>query len=136
MTTQRRDGNPPSEFSEWFRKQPEINSKLGFLNTNIDYCWRDYKSGYWMLIEEKRYKHLPPKWQMESFKVVDSSIGSSYYKGFHLIVFEKTSPNDGRLWLDTEEISKERLIDFLRFELPYVNYRSYFEKTKPRSVQH
>jgi hypothetical protein len=87
-----------------------------------------------MLIEEKRYKHLPPKWQMESFKIVDSSISSSYYKGFHLIVFEKTSPDDGRLWLDTEEISKERLIDFLRFELPYVNYRSYFEKTKPRSV--
>jgi hypothetical protein len=68
------------------------------------------------------------------FEKVDKSTMSSYYKGFHLLRFERTSPDDGRSWLDDVEISREQLIDFLRFELPEGHYRSYFEKTKSRSV--
>ena len=134
MTVQRRDGNPPSEFSEWFRNQPEIDSDLGFLNTNIDYAWKDRNSKQWMLLEEKRYGRRPRNWQLNFFRSIDKSIVNDYYRGFHVIRFEITSPIDGKIWVDEEEVSRAWLISFLRFELPEKYYRSYFEKTKSRSV--
>jgi len=37
------------------------------------------------------------------------------YKGFHLLQFEKESPEDGMIFLNKVEITKEELIKFLRF---------------------
>jgi len=41
---------------------------------------------------------------------------SEQFHGFHLLVFENTSPEDGRIWLDKNEISKDDLIAFLQFK--------------------
>ena len=54
MTKQRYD-NHSTEFGLWLREQLELDSKLGFITTNLDYIWENYNTGEWMLIEEKRY---------------------------------------------------------------------------------
>jgi len=117
MTLQRFDEHS-TEFGLWLRKQPEIDSKLGYLASNIDYMWRNYKTGLWMLIEEKRYNSSPKFWQRNMFKILFNLCRiDKNFKGFHLIVFENTSPDDGKIYLDKIEINREYLIKFLRFEL-------------------
>ena len=108
----------------WLREQPEIDSKLGYLATNIDYVWRNWKTGDWMLIEEKRYKTPIKAWQAKTFLTVHKSINSPKYKGFWCLFFENTNPEDGKMWLcrltgkkePIHEITREDLIGFLEFK--------------------
>ena len=129
MTQQRRD-NTSTEFGIWLRKQKEIDSQLGFTTTNIDYLWTNYKTGdYWMLIEEKRYGRMPGYSQVEMYKLVDrTSKTDPKYRGFHVLIFEKTNPSDGGIWIDGKYINKEDLIKFLRFEKDDDWYQSWFPK--------
>ena len=116
MTATRRDEHS-TEFGLWLRDQCEIDSALGFVATNIDYLWRNYRTGYWMFIEEMRHGVMPKRWQSESFDLVNKvSKDDPKYKGFHYLIFENTSPEDGTITLDGKEISKDDLIKFLRFE--------------------
>lgn len=117
MTLQRVDEHS-TEFGLWLRVQPEIDSKLGYLATNIDYMWRNYKTGKWMLIEEKRHNSTPKFWQRTMFVILHKLCRlDKDFKGFHLMVFENTSPDDGKIFLDKKEIDRDTLIKFLRFEL-------------------
>jgi hypothetical protein len=126
MTQKRRDDNS-TEFGLWLREQNKIHSVLGFTPTNIDYMWRNYRTNNWMLIEEKRYKKMPEFYQIEDYKVIDkTSQTDPKYKGFHVIVFEKTSPDDGDIFLDGKFINVHDLLDFLRFEKPSDWYKSWF----------
>jgi hypothetical protein len=116
MTKERFD-NHSTEFGLWLRKQKEIDSELGFITTNIDYMWRNYKTNQWMFIEEKRHGSQPREWQRKMFKIINGLCKLDInYKGFHLLVFENTNPDDGKIWLDKKEINKEELIRFLIFE--------------------
>jgi hypothetical protein len=117
MTKQRVD-NHSTEFGLWLRVQPEIDSKKeGYVTSNVDYVWSDYRSGKWMLIEEKRYNSWPKPWQRKTFKLLhDVSQHDPNYKGFHLIIFEQTSPEDGKMWIDGRTVTKEDLFEFFRFE--------------------
>ena len=116
MTKKRYDKHS-TEFGLWLREQPEIDSKLGFLATNVDYMWSNYKTGNWMLIEEKRYNSECKHWQRKMFAVINRVCRlDKRYKGFHLIVFENTSPEDGAIFLDKKKISKDELIKFLKFD--------------------
>jgi hypothetical protein len=113
MTRQRND-DKSTEFGLWLRKQPEIDSDLGYVTTNIDYLWRNYNRPEWMLIEEKRYGASIPWWQRQCFDILDAVCKSSpHYGGFHFVKFEKTNPEDGRMWWDGSEINKEELIKIL-----------------------
>jgi len=116
MTRQRNDKHS-TEFGEWLRIQPEIDSKIGYIATNLDYVWGNYKTGEWMLIEEKRYMADVTWSQKQQMVKLHKSIEKikSKFKGTHLIQFEKTSPEDGKIFLDRQEITKDRLIEFLRF---------------------
>ncbi len=115
MTTKRYDKHS-TEFGLWLREQQEIDSKLGFLATNIDYMWSNYKTGHWMLIEEKRYNAKCKKWQRGMFVIIDRICRlDKKYKGFHLIVFENTNPEDGKIFLNNKEIHRNELINFLKF---------------------
>jgi len=114
MTKQRNDSHS-TEFGIWLREQPEIDSKLGYIATNIDYMWRNYKTKKWMLIEEKRYNSQPAFWQRTMFGILHRLCNiDKDFKGFHLIVFENTSPDDGRIYLDKKEITKDELLNFLK----------------------
>lgn len=115
--TQKRYDQHGTEFGSWLREQPAIDSKLGFVASNIDYIWHNYKTGEWMLIEEKRYGTQVKLWQRQIFAVIHKAAKSDpNYKGIHLIVFENTSPDDGLIWLDHQLITKDQLLAFLRFE--------------------
>ena len=115
MTRQRND-NHSTEFGLWLRQQRELDSGLGFTATNIDYMWQNYKTGEWMLVEEKRYMSQVRFPQSKLFEVLNKSIVDRNYKGLHIIIFENTSPDDGKIYLDGKETSKAQLIKFLSFE--------------------
>jgi hypothetical protein len=132
--TRQRNDNHSTEFALWLRGQlfnqnideiKCIDSAQGFINTNIDYLWENYNTGDWMLIEEKRFMSQCRFSQAEQFKNFSQKLrnavkkdydGFSKYHGFHLIQFENTSPDDGKIYLDHKEISKLELIDFLQFK--------------------
>ena len=128
MTQQRRDSNS-TEFGIWLRQQEEIDSRLGFTTTNIDYMWINYKNNYWMLIEEKRYGKMPNYYQIEAYMLVDkASKADEKYKGFHVLVFEKTSPDDGGIYFDGKFITTIDLLEFLQFKKADNWYQSWFPK--------
>mgnify|MGYP001589208830 CR=1 FL=1 len=116
MTRVRYDSHS-TEFGLWLREQPEIESILGFVATNLDFIWANYKTGEWMLIEEKRHSGAVRLYQQQLFDKIDKLCQQdSHYCGFHTIVFQNTNPDDGQIWLDGKLISKRELLDFLRFD--------------------
>ncbi len=128
MTRQRNDDHS-TEFGLWLRKQLPIDSGLGYVATNLDYMWGNHKTGKWMLLEEKRYNKGLTFAQTKQFQDLDKAAGSDpKYHGFHLLRFEKTNPEDGKLRLDNKIISISELISFLRFERKDGWYLSYFRK--------
>ncbi len=116
MTRQRNDSHS-TEFGLWLRQQPEIDSKrCGYIATNIDYVWNNYKTGKWMLIEEKRYGRCVGFPQSDIFELVHNAcVGDKNYCGFHILIFENTSPDDGWISLDGERVTKDELMSFLQF---------------------
>jgi len=117
MTKQRYDKHS-TEFGIWTRNQKLIDSSLGFVATNIDYIWRNYKTKKWMLIEEKRYMGVPRFWQEEIFDILDRSCKTDVnYCGFYLIQFEKTNPDDGKIYINKKLVTKDYLLEFLQFKI-------------------
>ena len=116
MTQKRRDSHS-TEFGLWLREQPEIDSKLGYIATNIDYVWKNYKTNDWMIIEEKRYGCQPKFYQEKIFDVLNWCCKHHpNFHGVHILVFEKTSPDDGKIYWDGKEISRNKLIEILSFK--------------------
>lgn len=120
MTQERKikDGKD-SDFSAWLRLQPEIDSKTeGFITTDIDYLWKNYKTGEWMILEEKTHGAIVPRWQGEFLQLIDK-LGAydKKYKGLYLVRFENTSPDNGRVMVNKRLLSRIEFIKFLRFEL-------------------
>ncbi len=116
MTQQRRD-NHSTEFGLWLRNQSSIDSSFGYVATNIDYFWENWKTGKWMLIEEKRYLSDVKFYQQRIFKILDECAkGQQGYQGFHILKFENSSPDDGKIYLDDREITKEELLEFLEMK--------------------
>ena len=114
MTRQRNDEHS-TEFGIWLRNQAVIDSKLGYVTTNIDYLWQNYKTGDWMLMEEKRYGAKLTYSQTKLFQLLNEAcLMNNRYRGFHTIVFEHTSPDDGRMWLDDKEVTSAELLLFLK----------------------
>jgi hypothetical protein len=123
MTRQRID-NHSTEFGLWIRQQADIDSYKGYRNYNLDIIWWR-KQGwnktpeYWMLIEEKRYMSPVKGDQLLTFQWLHDKIkllNDPTYKGFYILQFENTSPDDGKIFLNEKEITKEQLLKFLKFE--------------------
>lgn len=118
MTRPRVDDHS-TEFGLWLRQQSEIDSGLGFLASNLDYIWRSYLHPGWALLEEKRHSARLKDWQRETFQIVDAAARSDpNYRGFWIVRFENTCPDDGRTWLchdyDANEVTGAEMIAFLR----------------------
>ena len=115
--TRKRNDNHSTEFGLWLREQEEIDSRKGFVATNIDYMWKNYMTNDWMLIEEKRYGSQPQYAQKRLFEYINTvCYQRPFYKGFYLIVFEKTSPLDGKVFINDLLVTQDELIRFLRFD--------------------
>lgn len=116
MTQERRSGRD-TEFGVWLRAHPELDSKLGFVATNVDYIWENYKTGEWMIIEEKRNMKRPKFYQERIFnRLAECCKHDKKFCGFHILIFERSNPEDGRIYWDDKEITKEELIKILRFD--------------------
>ena len=50
--TKRRNDSHSTEYGLWLRDEPSIDSSLGYVATNIDYIWRNYKTGEGKPIQE------------------------------------------------------------------------------------
>lgn len=120
MTLKRKDEHS-TEFGLWLREQSEIDSKKGWAATNIDYMWTCWKTGKWMLLEEKR-RGCKVSWSQQKLydKVNLACKSDKNYMGFHILTFENTSPADGKIFWNGNEISKEQLIKTLQlgYEVP------------------
>jgi len=116
MTKKCRYEEEATPFSLWLREQKDLDSDLGFITTNVDYIWENYKSNKWMILEEKRYNGNLYFSQKNQMKNLHNSIESDNYLGFHLIIFENTTPEDGEIYLDYNEIDQNDLKEFLRFD--------------------
>ena len=106
-----------TQFSAWLRKQSAIDSRLGYIATDIDYIWENYNTNLFILLEEKRKMHKMTWSQEQQFKKMDYRLRhSKYYQGFYLIQFENTNPDDGKIFWNNKEISKTELIQNLKFK--------------------
>lgn len=117
MTQQRRDKHS-TQFGLWLRKQAELESYKGYNTSNVDFMWMNESMGQWLFLEEKRALAKMPETQRKIFEKLDKSITSADYLGFHILIFERTNPDDGRMILDGREIFRNDLIEFLTFEKP------------------
>jgi hypothetical protein len=96
MTTPDRSGRG-SQFSRWLRLQPEIDSAKGITITDFDYFILDRKTGFFMLLEEKRCMAEITFSQLRSYSVADSLFNADKkYKGAWLLQFERTNPCDSQ----------------------------------------
>lgn len=113
MTRRRNDGHS-TEFGLWLRDQGELDSSRGFIASNLDYIWHNYKTGQWMFIEEKRFMSSMKDWQKNLFRTVHMAAKSDpLYKGFAFLQFEKTCPQDGKTFWNYKEVSEAHLIEAL-----------------------
>ena len=121
MTTPRYDEHS-TEFGLWLRKQPEIDSALGYVTTNLDFFWKNYKTGEFMLLEEKRHMSEPAYFQTKIFNQLrDAFKSDSKFKGLFLIQFENTNPEDGKIYINNKEVTREFLIKFLKFDFETIS---------------
>lgn len=115
--TRKRNDKHSTEFGLWLREKEEIDSKLGYITSNLDFIWTNYKSKLYLLIEEKRYNKQISFPQAELFKIIHKNcLNDPNYRGFHFILFEKTSPDDGWIKIDNEIVNCDNLISFLKFK--------------------
>jgi protoporphyrinogen oxidase len=123
MTKKRKDEHS-TEFGLWIREQDSVDSYKGYRNYNLDVIWWK-KKGFekqpemWMLIEEKRHMAECSKDQALTYTWLHNKIkllNDETYKGIHLLQFEKTNPEDGKIYWDRKEVTKEQLIEILQFK--------------------
>lgn len=80
-----------------------------------------------MLLEEKRHRWMPKSYQISMYRVLDAACaGAKDYRGFHILVFENTTPDDGWIYLDGRHIVRRELISFLQFEQTPEFYQSWW----------
>lgn len=137
------DGHTEStEFGLWLRQQKSLLSHDGYNFTNIDFLCYKFKANEFIFLEEKRNQTKAKRkgqpiaglddGQYLAFKFLHDRVRHDpKYKGFYLLRFSNTSPENGCMWFKklftttntknhkTVEISKEQLIIFFQtLEMP------------------
>jgi hypothetical protein len=123
-----------TEFSHWLRSRTELDSQLGFCASNIDFVWRNYQTKRWMILEEKRFFTFPRFPQTQILDMLDKSIKDEHFMGVHILVFQNTSPEDGRIFFDGVEIDKGELLRILS-EVDPPKRHALWSLSKPRVVK-
>lgn len=133
--TKKRRDDCDTPFGAWLRHHPALRSCYGYDAENQDYWWHDYRAGYLMLLEEKRFNAPQSFAQRDTFSVVDQLLRFACshpdcnvkreienrptkirYFGSHLIQFERNSPEDGGIRIDGIPISAKAFLRFLQFD--------------------
>lgn len=117
MTQQEKTGIRELNFSGWIReKLPD--SKTGYLVSDIDFVLYNFKTKKLMILEVKTRNAELRMWQTIFYKNISNWLKKGIdedwtFLGVHIIKFENTFFNDGKCFLDGEEINEENLIEFL-----------------------
>jgi hypothetical protein len=120
-TVQRLDGQD-TQFGSWLRNHQAFDaSEYNMSAGNVD--WIISRWSFFMMIEEKRRMKEMTKAQFHLYKKLNKlCLPDNDYYGFHLLQFEGTSPRDGRIYINKNEVTERQLITFLRFEYPKTWY--------------
>jgi hypothetical protein len=114
MTRQEITGVRSLDFSSWVRKNLP-DSATGFSASDLDFVLWNWKTKKVMLLEIKTRNSTPRIGQKIMWsnlnRWVKNGIDSDWtYLGFHLVVFERTSFDDGKCFFDNKEITESELI--------------------------
>ncbi len=103
-----KEGSP---FSEWLRKLSKPLDSGVISSHNLDYIWHNYRQNWLILIEEKRFGGKQTFAQHDTHSIVEQMLRYSSehdckvktargkivqvdYRGYYLVIFEKTNPED------------------------------------------
>ena len=116
VNTRQRQYHGGTQFTNWIRRVPELDSKeFGYTASDVDLVWSNFKTGQFMLIEEKRKMDKLYPGQISIFKNLHESIRNPKYSGFHFIQFENSSPLDGKIFVNGLELLDNEFIQFFTF---------------------
>lgn len=121
MTRQEQSGTRDLQFSGWIRHNLPDSGK-GYLVTDIDFNIFNYKTKDRMLIEVKQHGSQMQTWQRREYEDLARWIGQGcekdgwHWHGAHVIVFEGTNCQDGKIFLDGKAVTEAELIKFLSFQ--------------------
>lgn len=122
LTRPEQTGERNLDFSGWIKVHLP-DSYYGYRVSDLDWVLANVSTKKIMLLEQKNYGSKPRKWQETLFADIDRwiSTGIFYddrgweYLGFHKVVFERTYPENGKIWFDGQEVTKEELTNKLSF---------------------
>lgn len=122
-------------FSAWIRRELP-NSRTGFMVTNQDWVFWNFKTRRLLLAEEKTNHGAIAPWFYQLIRDVFHPALSAYchehgiaYHGYHLIQFERTSPEDGRIFFDRQEVDVDTFRAILSLEHAPSYYLQPYETT-------
>lgn len=119
MTRREITGIRDRRFNDWIR-QNMPDSKTGYMATDVDFVLYNYKTKNVVILEVKTRNGDVYEWQKIFYKNLDKWIRKGIsddwtYHGVHLIQFENTCFDDGKCFLDREEISEQEFINRFSF---------------------
>lgn len=120
MTKKEMTGIRDLTFSAWVRENLP-DSSTGYMASDLDFIFWNYKTKKVMLIEIKTRNADVKTWQKIMWSNIDkwikNGIDSNWtYLGFNFIQFERTNFEDGRCYLNGNEISELELIQVLNLQ--------------------
>lgn len=134
---QRKNKEGSTPFTNWIREQKGLESgvKVGYVGTDVDLVWYNYRIAMIMLLEEKQHMGVVSESQEATEHVLHQALSFAFnhpdfilrslrkpvpsritYCGYHLIQFENTGPNDGAVHIDNAQVTKDELVRFLQFK--------------------
>lgn len=122
------EGTP---FSEWLRRLARPLDSSVFSNQNLDYIWHNYRQNWMILVEEKRFNGGQSFAQKDTHSIVDQALRFACehkctvknargnivpfdYRGYFLIQFEQTTPDDSKhIAINGRLCTKQDLLNLL-----------------------
>ena len=130
----KRKDDKGTAFTNWVRTEIKLDPDLGYVATDIDLIWKNTIDDKYMIIEEKRWMHEPSKCQ---WKLLEHEhilhLKDDNYLGLHLLQTTKNGvpEENDRIFWDRKEITREELIEKLRF----VNVqRNSFDRVRDEAI--
>lgn len=122
MTKQEQTGERSLEFSRWIRENLP-DSQTGLCVTNIDWVFYNWRTKKLMLCEEKTHMAKLSKWfEMLISYVIEPALRAFcryhaiQYKGYHLIQFDGTSPDDGKIFVNGKLMDKKAFTSWISLQ--------------------
>ena len=118
MTRREQTGTRDLTFNTWLRDALP-DSSTGQMVSDIDFYIFNYKKKEHLIVETKTYNAPLKTWQEIMYSKLQRWVSEGgnkegwKFKGFYLIQFEKTFFDDGKVYLNGEESSKEEIIETL-----------------------